>query len=239
MTKLLVSVRDAAEAHTALDAGVDLLDLKEPTRGALGAVPPAVGEEVVQFVHGRVPVSTALGELIDHAVIQNPSLAVSRAVAYVKLGLSGCAAQRNWPARWRELLTALAPQAAPVAVIYADGASVAAPGVDEILEAAAMVNCRTVLVDTALKNGRGLLDHWPLDVVKNFLHEARRRGLTTVVGGSLNLETIPLVAACGPDYVAVRGAACRGDRTGTIDASRIVAIRDVLCAANPRRLAGG
>ena len=34
---LLVSVRSAAEAITALEAGADVIDVKEPSRGALGA----------------------------------------------------------------------------------------------------------------------------------------------------------------------------------------------------------
>ena len=38
MTLFLASVRDAAEAETALLAGADIIDLKEPAQGALGAV---------------------------------------------------------------------------------------------------------------------------------------------------------------------------------------------------------
>ena len=36
MTKLLVSVRDAAEAIDALAGGADLIDVKEPLAGSLG-----------------------------------------------------------------------------------------------------------------------------------------------------------------------------------------------------------
>ena len=36
MTGLLVSVRDAAEARVALAAGVDLLDVKEPSPRPIG-----------------------------------------------------------------------------------------------------------------------------------------------------------------------------------------------------------
>ncbi len=42
MTRLLVSVRSAAEAEIALSAGADLIDVKEPSRGSLGAADPAV-----------------------------------------------------------------------------------------------------------------------------------------------------------------------------------------------------
>jgi hypothetical protein len=38
MTLFLASVRDAAEAETALLANADIIDLKDPAQGALGAV---------------------------------------------------------------------------------------------------------------------------------------------------------------------------------------------------------
>lgn len=37
--RLLVSVRDAAEAEAAIRAGADLIDAKDPENGALGALP--------------------------------------------------------------------------------------------------------------------------------------------------------------------------------------------------------
>src|SRR5690606_38342384 len=46
MTQLLVSVRNRAEALAALAGGADLIDVKEPWRGSLGAAPPHVMEEV-------------------------------------------------------------------------------------------------------------------------------------------------------------------------------------------------
>ena len=42
-----------------------------------------------------------------------------------------------------------------------------------------------------------------------------------VVGGSLTVDTIPRVARMGADVVAVRGAACRADRTSGLDPRRI------------------
>ena len=53
MPKLLVSVRNAHEAGLALDAGVDLIDVKEPSRGALGAASPRHIHEILRLVNGR------------------------------------------------------------------------------------------------------------------------------------------------------------------------------------------
>jgi uncharacterized protein (UPF0264 family) len=54
--RLLVSVRDAAEAVEALAGGADWIDLKEPQRGPLGAVDAVTARDVVHVVAGRVPV---------------------------------------------------------------------------------------------------------------------------------------------------------------------------------------
>ena len=101
MTGLLVSVRNAAEAEIALSAGVDLIDVKEPSRGSLGAADPAVWPDVCEVVGGRVPVSIALGELRDreHAEDAPPGLP-SSGVAYAKLGLAGGSSQHDWMRRW-------------------------------------------------------------------------------------------------------------------------------------------
>src|SRR5262245_29278297 len=62
-TLFLASVRDAAEAELAIGAGADIVDLKDPEGGALGALPPATIEACVRAIGGRVPVSATIGDL--------------------------------------------------------------------------------------------------------------------------------------------------------------------------------
>ena len=47
MTLMLASVADAAEAEIALIEGADILDLKNPADGPLGALTPAVIRAIV------------------------------------------------------------------------------------------------------------------------------------------------------------------------------------------------
>jgi uncharacterized protein (UPF0264 family) len=234
---LLVSVRDLAEARIAVDGGVDLLDLKEPTRGSLGAVDPAIMEQVVRLIAGRIPVSMALGELVDLPNDDLPSLAISPGLTYVKAGLARCATQPDWPERFVALAKSLPVDTSLVAVVYADGPRVGAPDLDEVLEVTAAAGCRAVLVDTAIKDGRGLLDHWSSEVVRKFIVELRRRGLTSVVGGSLHSATLAKVAALKPDYVAVRGAVCRGDRAQSLHRDKLREVRDAVNASSLGRRA--
>ena len=53
MTRLLVSVRNVEEAQIAIAEGVDLIDVKEPSRGALGAADPVTLKAIARCVAGR------------------------------------------------------------------------------------------------------------------------------------------------------------------------------------------
>src|SRR6266852_1702802 len=113
-TQLLVSVRSAAEALTALEGGAALIDVKEPAHGSLGRADTQVIREVVRVIGGRRPVSAALGEWLDNAdAVPDADL------AYVKWGLAGCDANADWR---RELTRLLDQHHRPqvVLVAYAD-----------------------------------------------------------------------------------------------------------------------
>jgi uncharacterized protein (UPF0264 family) len=52
LPRLLVSIRDPAEAEAARLAGADLIDAKDPEHGALGALDPDRVREIVARVAG-------------------------------------------------------------------------------------------------------------------------------------------------------------------------------------------
>ena len=214
MTGLLVSVRDADEARIALEAGVDLIDVKEPSRGSLGAADEAELAAVLAAVAGRVPVSAACGELLEcNGLVVFPTTAP----AYAKFGLAGCGEHKDWSTRWSEALRKLPPETAPVAVAYADWQTAAAPPPGEVLREAGRQRCAAILVDTFDKARGDLLTHWPLSALEDFIAAARGGGLLVVLGGSLSIATIPQFLPLQPDYVAVRGAVCRGSRQAAMD----------------------
>jgi hypothetical protein len=157
-------------------------------------------------------------------------------VALAKLGLAGCARRPDWPRRWADTLAALAPGAAPVAVVYADWQAAEAPPPDDVLRHARALACAALLLDTFDKHGGGLLQRLSLGDVARLIDQAHAAGMLAVVGGSLDEGTIPAVRALRPDYVAVRGAACRGGRSGPIDEDRVRALVGLLGGS---RLAGG
>ncbi|HVW37597.1 MAG TPA: (5-formylfuran-3-yl)methyl phosphate synthase [Pirellulales bacterium] len=138
-------------------------------------------------------------------------------VSYAKLGLAGCATIADWPRRWADWIAGLPAGAAPVAVAYADWQAVEAPPPGEVLEHAAGLGCRAVLVDTFDKSGGDLLRHLSIEELSRFVQDVRGRRLLSVLAGSLSWENLPRVLEAQPDYVAVRGAVCSGPREAALD----------------------
>lgn len=89
--RLLVSVRSVGEARVALANGADIIDAKEPSRGALGAVSPHVLRAMALAVHGVRPLSAALGETrrAPDDVGARAAQASRAGTAFVKIGLTG------------------------------------------------------------------------------------------------------------------------------------------------------
>lgn len=234
MARLLVSVRDAAEAAITLAAGVDLLDLKEPRAGALGAVPSEVVREVTQLVAGHVPVSVACGELLDWStnVAGRFSRGALAGVSFAKVGLAGCALRAEWPELWQQFASALPPGTQPVAVAYVDAAHAAAPPIESVLEITAPLGAKALLLDTWGKSHGGLLDHVSLPHLAEILSAAQRRNLLTVLGGSLVPATIEKLLPLAPDVIAVRGAACEFQREGNVDRVKICGLAELLRRQN-------
>lgn len=226
MTGLLVSVRNAEEARIALDSGVDVIDVKEPARGPLGAASAATVAHAVDAVAGRAMVSVACGELLDAGDEKSTGICAVASqwppgVALAKIGLSGCEDREDWQTSWRRWASSLPRSVRPVAVAYADQRLARSPPWENVVALAAAVRAPFVLVDTYDKRSGTLFDHWPAATLKGFAEMARAAGVGFVLAGSLRWEDIERAKSYRPDFVAVRGAACRGGREGTLDPQAI------------------
>jgi hypothetical protein len=219
--RLLVSVRDAAEAEAALAGGADLIDVKEPSRGALGRADSDVIAAVVRAVGGRVPVSAALGELSDYVPVIRKRDRLP-AVNYVKWGLAG-QLREHWA--WHLSFLALSVgRAEAVVVAYADWLRAAAPPVAEVAGCMTVGPWTTVLIDTFVKDGSTLLDFLSAAEVAAIVQTCRVARMKVALAGSLGPAEIERLRGAAPDWFAVRGAACAGGREGRVEEGRVRAL---------------
>jgi uncharacterized protein (UPF0264 family) len=234
---LLVSVRDASEALAALAGGAQVIDVKEPDRGSLGAADGATIAAVVRAVDSRVPVTAAAGELVD--LIATNCTPMPAGVSLLKIGLAGGGAMPDWSARWKQTINALWPHedAAKhaVAVVYADWRTANAPQPVDVLNAAVDLGCPALLIDTWDKSSGSLFDHWPPGELNAFVSTVRSKNLMLVLAGSLAGESVTAAARLRPDLLAVRTAVCDAGRGGTVSRIRVAALCDAIASASARR----
>jgi uncharacterized protein (UPF0264 family) len=229
MTLLLASVRDAAEAELAIGAGADIIDLKDPSSGALGALSNRDIAACVQQIGARAPVSATIGDLpLESEAVCRAVLSAARlGVDYVKLGVfPGPGAERCLHS-----LQAEAARTRLIVVLFAD----AMPEFDAI-ETAARIGAQGVMFDTLGKGSGALPDHVSYIALAGHIAEAKAEGLIVGVAGSLRAKHVPGLLALEPDLLGFRGALCLdGDRGNALDVSRLAAIR-ALIPNSPRRL---
>jgi uncharacterized protein (UPF0264 family) len=224
--KLLVSVTDADEARVAVAGGADIVDVKNPAEGALGAPTPGAIARVRDAVPPERPVSVAIGDLPNlPGTAALAALGAARSgAAYVKAGLWGTSTVDEAAALLRAVRDALAGSAVVVAAAYADAARVPARplGPRAVVAAARRAQVGGCLVDTALKDGRGLLEWLSLDAVAALVAEAHAADLQMAFAGALREAELAAIRETGADIAGVRSAACRGGvRTAPLDAERI------------------
>lgn len=210
--RLLVSVRDADEALAAALAGADLVDAKDPGRGALGALEPAMVRAIAAAVGARAITSAVAGESDDQATLVPRIAAMAETgVGYVKVAVR---------AGMRDDTLASGAKAAPgrlIAVLFAEHG--VDPGLVARLARAGFVGA---MIDTAAKDGRRLTDHCDAAGLRSFTAACRAHGLLSGLAGSLALADIPVLAGTGAHYLGFRGGLCGGsDRTRGLDPERV------------------
>jgi (5-formylfuran-3-yl)methyl phosphate synthase len=230
--RLLVSVTDATEARLAVAGGVDVVDVKNPAEGSLGAPAPEVITQVRREVPAELPVSAAIGDL--PALPGTAALAALGAArcgaVYVKVGLWGASTEDQAVAVLAAAVTALDGGAALIAGAYADAERVPSRPLPprSLVAAARRAGAAGCLLDTAVKDGRGLLQWLSADALAELVTEAHDAGLEVALAGALRAEDLPVVRELGADIAGVRSAACRdGRRTAPLDPERIADLRAV------------
>ncbi|MGE3528701.1 MAG: (5-formylfuran-3-yl)methyl phosphate synthase [Methyloceanibacter sp.] len=228
-TLFLASVRDAAEAELAIGAGADIVDLKDPAAGALGALAPETIEICVRAVGGRAPVSATVGDLpLEEARVRAAVLATaSCGVDYVKIGL--------FPGDDAEgALLPLAPLASRIRlilVLFAD----AMPAFDAVA-LAGRIGAAGIMLDTMGKAGASLPRLVAPERLRALIAAARARGLAVGLAGSLRADDVPALLALAPDLLGFRGALCRqGKRGEPLDPVRLAGVRALIPASGGSR----
>ena len=204
--KLLISPQNPKEAQEAIAGGADIIDVKNPREGPLGASFPWVIKEIKQFLPAGVELSCTLGEA--------PSLPGSMALAayggaslgvdYVKAGLGGVKTLPEATALLEGIVKAAKqcnPKVKVVAAGYADYQRAQSIEPMLVVQAAVQAKADLAMLDTAVKDGKNLFDFQSNSQLKAFVEAAHGHGLGAALAGSLRAQDLPVVYGVGADFV--------------------------------------
>lgn len=226
--KLMISVLSATEALDAISGGAEILDIKNPEEGSLGAQPPHIVREIKQQCPGIVEVSVAIGDM--------PNLPGTAALAalgaatcsadYIKVGLYGPANEADAMKLLCDVQQAVREY--PVSIIaacYADFRRIGALDPACLTQVAAASGIQGCLLDTAIKDGHTLFDFLEPQQLRSMAEQTHAAGLTFGLAGALREEDLPVAKDLGADIVGLRTAVCRDNqRIGPIEPNRIRAL---------------
>ena len=223
--QLLVSVRDVPEALAAVAGGADLIDLKEPNTGALGALPLHVVHEVVQALRAAGhthPVSATVGDwALDarDAVLEQVRATAACGVDVVKVGIPRCDGATA-------LLAALAGSPAPVVPVFFGDERLG----EALLALACWLPFPALMLDTADKRAGSLFDRLDAATVRHFISRVQGAGRLAGVAGSLQPSQAGLLRELAPDYAGFRGALCESGRGSSLQPQRVQALVQAFAA---------
>ncbi|KYH38967.1 MAG: hypothetical protein AYL30_002150 [Candidatus Hecatellales archaeon B24] len=210
MARLMVSVVDRAEALEAVKGGADIVDVKNPAEGALGAQKPWIVKQVKESLPKPLEFSVTLGDL--PYIPGTASLAAVGAAVlganYVKVGLLG-ARRLEEAARMvkavKTSMEALNLKAKIVACGYADHAEYGSLSPLLLPKAAYKGEADGILIDVKSKNSsRNLFSYLTSGNLRKVVAEAQGLGLFAALAGGLSLKTLAECVRLGADVVGLR-----------------------------------
>jgi uncharacterized protein (UPF0264 family) len=228
MTGMLASVNSLKEAALVLSANADIIDLKQPALGALGALEINVVKKIVTAIDGRCPVSATIGDLsMEPQIIFNAVKAMAETgIDYIKVGLFPGGA---WLETLEKLSVLTQQNIALIAVLFADSQFDKNQSDFAIIPALKNTGFKGIMLDTRDKKNGSLTKIMAKTDIRQFVRRVKAHQLICGLAGSLRLEDIAELMTYHPDYLGFRGALCRQhNRIAQLNEALIVQIKQAI-----------
>ena len=221
MTGFLASVNNLRDAISVNQHGADMIDLKDPARGALGGLDIAIIHSIVDHLWEKSLVSATVGDLQADIglILAKIQQVADSGVDYVKVGMFSqehidqCLPAFEYHARSGVKI---------ISVLFADMDF----NIEETIKACKKAHLTGVMMDTAGKNAGSLLAHREVSQLAKFIQTAKNHNLLTGLAGALRQQDIATLLTLNPDYIGFRTALCKGRvRTAPISQRAVEDIR--------------
>jgi len=227
-TQLLISVTSVEEAKIALENGADIIDLKNPSAGALGALSIEQIQFIVDFMRSELsPIkkktSATIGDLPmePELLLWHVNQLTNTGVDIIKIGFFE---SDNYQPCLDALQTVTQAGLKLIAVLFVESNYPTS-----LIKAIRDAGFIGIMLDTAKKNGLTLMDYYSEIQRTEFAQEVFKHHLLLGVAGSLKMQHIVDVKEINPTYIGFRGGVCHANqRELALDIEKIKEIRKIL-----------
>jgi uncharacterized protein (UPF0264 family) len=221
-----VSPKSIEEAKIVVQQkGVDYIDCKNPLEGSLGANFPWIIKEMKSLIHPNSSqlLSATIGDfpnLPGSASLAALGAAVSGADV-IKIGLKESTTEDDCVYLMKGVVKAVKSYNENIKVVvagYADKIRMkTSPDFLLLPNIAAKSGADIVMLDTFIKDGKGLFDFLSVEQLKFFKNKAKKLNLEVALAGYLMKDSLPMIKEIMPDIIGVRSIVCEGyDRNNGI-----------------------
>jgi uncharacterized protein (UPF0264 family) len=227
-TQLLISVTTIEEAQIALENGADIIDLKEPSLGALGALPIETIQAIVTYVKNTKNAEAKLTSATIGDLPMQPELLLAHVTQLATTGVDiikiGFFKTDDYQLSLDALKSVVHAGTKLIAVLFAE--TTYPQGLIAAIKYAGFMG---VMLDTAKKNGLTLLDYYSQEQRAIFAKTVLGHDLQLGLAGSLKLQHVALIKELNPSYIGFRGGVCNDNqRNLALDAAKIKAVRKIV-----------
>lgn len=226
--RLLVSIVNIEELRRIIDVGCDIVDIKNPSEGSLGANHPNIIKEVIRIINGRYEVSGTIGDLpylpgtASLAALGMAGLGVD----YVKAGLYGASDYGEALKMLKWMVEAVKNGSSKTRVIacaYADYKLINSINPEMLPEIAYKAGADGVLIDLKNKSDKKVFSYINDDTIRRIARKCHNNSLTIALSGSLDIGDVDRLVELGIDIMGVRRGVCseRSWLRGEIDPEKV------------------
>jgi len=217
--KLLVSPKSLEEAKVVIQQkDVDYIDCKNPLEGSLGANFPWI----IKRMKDLIPPNSS--QLLSATIGDFPNLPGSASLAalgaavsgadIIKIGLKESTTEDECIYLMKGVVKAVKIFNENIKVVvagYADRIRMnSSPDFLLLPNIAAKSGAEIVMLDTFIKDGKGLFDFLSVEELKLFKHKAKKLHLEVALAGYLMKDSLPMIKKIMPDIIGVRSIVCEG-----------------------------
>lgn len=214
--KLLISPKNIEGAKVAVDSKIDYIDCKNPSEGSLGANFPWI----IKSMKELIPSNSS--QLLSAAIGNFPNLPGSASLAalgaavsgadVIKVGLKGPKNDNQGIKLMRNVVKAVKDYNNEIKVVaagYADRSRInTSPKFLEIPTIAAESGSDIAMLDTYIKDDKGIFDFLSMEELITFKEKANKLNLRVALAGNIMKKDIPKIRQISPDIIGVRRAVC-------------------------------